>query len=328
MPAVSVIMPAYNVESYIADAIESVLAQTFTDYELVIVNDGSTDGTLRIAELYRNAFPDRVVLVSQENRGLAAARNTALAAARGDVLALLDSDDAWWPTFLQGQMDILNARPEIAVVTGNAVTRGGPNDGQPARPVPDSRPAPGLMEILGDETAVFIMSVFRRSVVDSIGGFDEQFRTSEDYDFWIRAALAGFRFVRNSTPLGFYRRHAGSLSANESRMVGSILRVYRKTLESCPERSVARAVVEQQIARFEREHLKAQAREALGRGDAALAAAKFDALRARYGGVRLALAASALRVLPRVALRVYAARSSLRCLRGLSPARISAGQAL
>ena len=92
-------MPAYNAEPYLAEAIESVLAQTYADTELVIVNDGSTDGTLAIAERYRAQHPDRVRIVNQANQGLAAARNAGLRAATGAVFALLDSDDGWTRPF-------------------------------------------------------------------------------------------------------------------------------------------------------------------------------------------------------------------------------------
>jgi hypothetical protein len=191
--------------------------------------------------------------------------------------------------------------------------------------VPDSRPAPGLLEILSDETAVFIMSVFRRAVVDRIGGFDERFRTNEDYDFWVRAALAGFQFVRNPVPLAYYRRHAASLSANEVRMVAGILRVYRKTLDRCAEGSRAHRIVARQIARFEREYLLAQVREALGRGDAGEAADALRALRASGGGMGLAIAAHALRYTPGLSFRAYRARHRLRAgwraMVGWRPAR-------
>ena len=97
-----------------------------------------------------------------------------------------------------------------------------------ARPWPDSRPAPTLADILADETAVFIMSIFRRRVDKSIGPFDESLRTNEDYDFWLRAACAGFVFYRNDQPLGYYRRRDNSLSADELRMLPGILQVFRK----------------------------------------------------------------------------------------------------
>jgi glycosyltransferase involved in cell wall biosynthesis len=308
-------MPAYNVEPYLAEAIESVLAQTYQDIELVIVNDGSTDGTLSIAERYQAEDPDRIRIVSQENQGLAAARNTGMRAATGAVFALLDSDDGWGPTYLAEQMRILDADPRIAIVSGNAVNRGGAQSGQPVRPVPDDRPAPDVLEILRDERAIFIMSVFRRDVVDRIGGFDERFRTNEDYDFWIRAALAGFRFARNTAPLAFYRRHGHSLSASESRMVAGILRVFRKTLPACADYPAAREIIVRQIARFEAELIAAEARDALEANDAAAAAASLDGLRARRGRLRgalLAAAAAALRNAPRAALWMYRTRRRLR----------------
>jgi glycosyltransferase involved in cell wall biosynthesis len=311
MPTVSVIVPAYNVERYLAESIDSVLAQTYRDFEIVIVDDGSTDRTPAIAERYRREHPDRILVLSPENRGPAGARNAALAAARGEVFALLDSDDTWFPTFLAAQMRILDENPGIDIVTGNAFNLGGPYDGQPVRPVDDRRPLPNLEEILRNEAAVFIMSLFRREVFDMTGGFDERFRTNEDYDFWIRAALAGFRFARNSTPLGRYRRRANSLSANEVRMIAGILRVYRKTLPCCEPESLARQIAEQQIQRFETELLLARARAALDVGDVAAAAAVVDSLRQRRSGVMLALVAQALRHMPRAVVWMYRVRQRL-----------------
>jgi glycosyltransferase involved in cell wall biosynthesis len=312
MPSVSVVMPAYNVERYLAESIDSVLAQTFRDFELVIVDDGSTDGSYAIAERYRTKHPERIVLVSQENRGLAGARNTALRAASGRVFALLDSDDGWHPQFLESQMRLLDTHPDVAIVSGNALNRGGIEDGRPAQPVPDPRPAPDLVSILADETAVFIMSLFRREVVDRIGGFDEDFRTNEDYDFWIRAGLAGFKFLRNPEPLGFYRRHANSLSASDVRMLTGILRVYHKALPHCPPGTPGADVIAAQISRFETELLAANAREALGTGDMRKALAAVEGLRARRGGLALRLFAEFLQHMPRVATWVYQARARLR----------------
>ncbi|HEY2908078.1 MAG TPA: glycosyltransferase [Vicinamibacterales bacterium] len=305
MPAVSVIMPAFNVESYIGEAIESVLAQTYTDWELVLVDDGSKDGTRAVAERYRAANPDRIIVVSHENRGLAAARNSALRVARGSVFALLDSDDIWEPGFLAAQMRLLDEHPDVAIVTGNATTLGGALDGQPARPTDDRRPPLDLAEILRDETSVFIMSIFRREVVHRIGGFDERFRTNEDYDFWVRAASAGFRFIRNPKPLAFYRRHGNNLSASDVRMLAGILRVFNKAREAHEPGTEAHRLIEQQIDRFETELLAAEAREALGRGDVAGACTNLDALRRRRGGLKIEIAARAFRLAPRAALWVY-----------------------
>lgn len=302
MPRVSIIMPAFNVEPYIAESIESVLTQTYTDYELIIVNDGSTDGTRDVAETYARRHPDRIRVISQANRGLSGARNTALGATSGAVCALLDSDDEWAPAYLAEQIRILDGEPDVDIVTGNAFVRGGTADGRTARPFPDPRPAPDLLQILADETAVFIMALFRRRVVDAIGGFDENFRTNEDYDFWIRAARAGFTFRRNPRPLGWYRRHAASLSSSDVRMLTGILRVYRKALAASESGSPATAIIERQIARFDTERIAAEARAALDAGDVTGATHFVDELSARRGGWPLRALRLALHLAPRAAV--------------------------
>src|SRR5829696_5216274 len=124
MPAVSVIMPAYNVAPYIGAALESALAQTFADLEVVVVDDGSTDETAAVVEPFA-ARDGRVRLLRKPNGGLSSARNHALRHARGDAFALLDSDDLWDPGFLAAQADVLRARPDVAIVTANARYLGG-----------------------------------------------------------------------------------------------------------------------------------------------------------------------------------------------------------
>src|SRR5258708_29770583 len=115
------------------------------------------------------------------------------------------------------------SRPEIAIVTTKGFHLGGPGDGQPVHPYPDPRPAPMWATIIADETAVFIMSVFRRAVYDTIGGFDESKATNEDYDYLLPAAYAGFQFVRHDTPLAPYRWPPPSLSAHAPRRLRGIL---------------------------------------------------------------------------------------------------------
>ena len=114
-PAVSVILPAYNAEVFITEAVESVRAQTFSDYELIAVNDGSTDRTGEILDDLAKGFPAMRV-IHQENKGLAGARNAAIAAMRGEYIALLDADDLWLPEKLQRCMDYLREHPDESEV--------------------------------------------------------------------------------------------------------------------------------------------------------------------------------------------------------------------
>src|SRR4029078_8525580 len=115
MPLVSVIIAPYNVEPYVGAAIRSALAQTFTDFELIVVDDGSKDGTANmVRQLARQ--DRRITLVQQTNCGLAGARNSAMRAARGEYFALLDSDDLWEPQLLEAQIAQFEARPEVDIV--------------------------------------------------------------------------------------------------------------------------------------------------------------------------------------------------------------------
>jgi glycosyltransferase involved in cell wall biosynthesis len=302
MPLVSVIMPAYNVEPYVGDAIRSALAQTFTDFELIVVDDGSKDGTAEIAkELARQ--DRRILIVQQANRGLAGARNSALRAARGEYFALLDSDDLWAPEFLERQVGILRSRQDVDIVTGNGWYLGGPKHGQIARPYPDPRPDPDLASIIGDEWSVFIMSVFRRRVYTEIGAFDESMRSNEDYDFWLRAAMAGFTFVRNDRPLGHYRVRTDSLSASNVRMLRGILHVYTKLRPEIAGKPLEMDILQQQITRFEAELLAAEARLALEIADFEAAQEYLGALHARRGGASLRVAHFLSRWAPSMLLR-------------------------
>lgn len=326
MATVSVIMPAYNVAPYVGAAIGSVLDQTFTDLELIVIDDGSTDATFEIAAACAARDP-RIRLLQKPNGGISSARNHGLRAASGAFIAILDSDDLWSPDYLATQMRILEERPEIDVVTGNAWfldDHGGPlsraqdlpgasafargASAGPARPVPDPRPSPNLARILGDETAVFIMSIFRYRVYETIGGFDEGLRTNEDYDFWLRAAIAGFVFHRNDEPLGHYRRRDDSLSASELRMVRGILVVYQKLRPQLLDRPAELAILDAQVARFEGERLAAEARRALETGDFDAAGDHLAALHDRRGGTVLGVARLMARWAPGLLSKAYGMR--------------------
>jgi glycosyltransferase involved in cell wall biosynthesis len=308
MPGVTVVMPAYNVEQYIAAAIESVLAQTFCDFELLVVDDGATDGTAAIAESFVRR-DSRVRLLQKTNGGLSSARNAALRRSTAPAIAILDSDDLWDPRFLEAQIELLAKRPDVDIVSGNARNLGGSAHARPARPFPDPRPDPGLLEILADEEAIFIMSVFRRRVYEVVGEFDETMRSNEDYDYWIRAAIAGFRFARNDRPLGWYRRRDDSLSASDARMLRGIVRVYAKAAPLLSGNPEAIRIVESQIARFETERFAAEARDAIRAGDFQVARERLNVLRQRRGGATVRVAAILAQWSPGLLARAFRVRS-------------------
>jgi teichuronic acid biosynthesis glycosyltransferase TuaG len=273
-PAVTIVTPAYNAGKFLSQTVESVLAQRYRDFELLIVDDGSTDNTLEIARDWERT-DQRVRVFARAHAGQSAARNAAIAAARGSYFALLDSDDLWHPSFLEAQMRFF-ARRRVDVVTGNAFNLGGDLDGQPVKPADVAAGEISLCDMLERENSVFIMSVFRRAVVERIHGFDETLPLNEDYDFWIRAAHAGFVFVHNPVPLGHYRRRPDSMSADEVQMLTGIMHVLRRARELCADRPRELEVIRRQLARFKEQRLLARAKASLVRREFAAAADDFN----------------------------------------------------
>jgi glycosyltransferase involved in cell wall biosynthesis len=298
-PAISVITPAHNTAEFIDSAIRSALTQTVADLEVIVIDDGSTDATGEVADVCR-AADDRVRILRNPNPlGVSAARNRAMAAARGQFFAFLDSDDEWMPTFLEVQLEAFREFSDAAVVNGNALNLRGPLDGRPFRP-PTTRPRRiSLLEMLEHEDALSIMSVFRREVFETIGGFDQSLVTNEDYEFWLRAAVAGFVFVQTPQPLVRYRRRADSASADELKMIEGIGPVLARARTWCDERPTERAAIDRQIARFERDALALRAKIALRARDFTQAEDYFHALYKCQPLMRHALMALASRVAPR-----------------------------
>ena len=262
MPAVSVIMPAYDAEPYIRAAVSSVLRQTVADLELLIVDDGSTDHTLEIASDCAEG-DSRIRVLHQDHAGPGPARNFGFREATGRWFAFLDSDDEWDDTFLAENLAVLAARPDFDVVIGNARNRGGTRHGQPSRLLRGEGLPITLAEILADENSLFIMAVFRSEVVETVGGFDPAMFTNEEYEMWIRAALAGFAFTRHTRPLGWYSARPDSLSASETRMLRGILQVLTKVRPMLASRLPELSILERQALRFRAELASAERKERL-----------------------------------------------------------------
>ncbi|MEM8729127.1 MAG: glycosyltransferase [Pseudomonadota bacterium] len=243
MPQASIIVPAYNAAHTLRETLTSLARQTFSDFEIVLVDDGSTDDTLRIGE----AFDDpRLRIVSQPNRGLAGARNSGIHAARGQFVGLCDSDDLWHPTKLARHVRHLRADPEIGVsYSGSAMIDA---QGQPL----GLSQRPRLARV--DAAHIFrrnpvgngSAAVIRREALDAVAWrpaeeyrrdwwFDESFRQSEDIEFWLRLALTtDWRFEGIPGDLTQYRIHGGGLSAGTGRQYDSWLRMVDKLTPVAP----------------------------------------------------------------------------------------------
>lgn len=216
MPLVSVIMPAYNSRLYIAAAIESVLEQDYEALELIVVDDGSSDGTP--TEVRR--FGERVRIIEQENAGPATARNTGVSAARGDLLAFIDADDVWLPGKISAQVEYLRDHPDVGVVFGQWIRWNANPDGSFDSPpeAPAAQPGQQIVpeysgwiypELLLDSVVWIVSSMVRKSLWDTLGGLDGTLRIGEDYDFFLRASRH-CRIDKLARTVAYYRIHSQS----------------------------------------------------------------------------------------------------------------------
>lgn len=208
-PTVSVIIPTYNRTALLREAIASVQAQTFTDWELLVIDDGSTDETPETVRTIRQHEP-RLRYFHQANQGVAAARNLGIAKARGTYVAFLDDDDQWVPTKLAVQLAFMDARPAL----GLSYTRYWFVGGQSDRPVVYPTQLSATMEALIGENYIGTSTVMvKRSALEAVGGFDEACRLNEDYALWLRIAQR-FPIGGVQKPLAVYthRPHLPHLS--------------------------------------------------------------------------------------------------------------------
>ena len=211
-PRVSVVIPTYNRAALLVEAVESVLAQTFADLEVIIADDGSTDGS---AELVAALGDERVEVLRLDHSGTpAVARNAALARARGELVAFLDSDDVWVPEKLERQVAILHRSPGVGLVCSNSSVIDEDGNGIRDRYLPPDEGASGdvLAELLDVNFVVNSSAVARRELVEQAGAFSEdpRLRAVEDYDLWLRVA-ATCEVVYLPEALVGYREHGGSV---------------------------------------------------------------------------------------------------------------------
>lgn len=219
LPLVSVVVPTFNCARFANEAISSVLAQDYPNLELIVVDDGSTDGTLE--RLPRQEA--RVQILRQENAGPAAARNRGAAAARGEFLAFLDCDDVWLPGKLAAQVQHLLHHPEVGLVHG--LVRDWYPDKTGAYPPFSNFTSPNdpvtlvagdsgwvYPEILLDFVLCTSTVVLRRELFERVGGFDESYRIGEDYDLWLRLARIT-PFHKLDMPCTLYRKHGANVTS-------------------------------------------------------------------------------------------------------------------
>ena len=231
-PAVSVVIPAYNYARFLASAIDSVLSQNYPEFELIVVDDGSTDDTEQVLARYTDP---RMRYIRQENAGLSAARNTGIRNARFGYVAFLDADDRWLPGLLSSIMEAFAKLPEdFAMVATGSMRMDA--EGRQVATKPSSRISAdkefGARDfILKNPSPLSSSVVIRREIFEVCGCFDTTLRSSEDRDMWIRiAACRRVYFI--TRPSVLLRRHPHNMSKQADRMKHSMRKVIMKAHHS------------------------------------------------------------------------------------------------
>jgi glycosyltransferase involved in cell wall biosynthesis len=278
-PSISVIVIVYDGASFLDEAIMSVRGQTCQDYELLIVDDGSTDDSLAIAERHRLAHPHRIRVLRHPggvNRGMSASRNLGIAHAQGDFVAFLDADDVWLPRKLEEQVAILRAEPSCGLVYGRALiwrswrTARAEDDFYYDLGVEPGRmyaaPQLFLRQLRNvDQTPTTSGAMLRRSLITQVGGFEDVFRGMfEDQVFFAKALLAAPAYVSDATWFR-YRQHPASATARSAAAGADhlwrmrYLRWLAERLAEFPGADLQRAAVRAEMRQARRSHARRRA---------------------------------------------------------------------
>ena len=306
-PKVSVIMPAYNVAQYIPEALDSVFRQSFRDFEVIVVNDGSpdTDELERVLEPYR----DEIVYAKQRNAGVSAARNTAVRLANSPFIAQLDPDDAWLPEYLEVQMELMLGDPTLDVLYPNTIIFGDTYDsGSHGMSLSPSDGEVTFESVLSQKCNVLACVVARRDTLIRVGLFDESLKSSEDFDMWIRILKSGGRIGYHRRVLARYRRRRDSLSASPIVICKSVLQTLAKLEHSLTLTDGERESLSQSRFRFEAMLSLHEGKKAFFEGNHAAAIERLRNANRYYRSVKISVSLALLGIAPNLMLTLYNAR--------------------
>jgi len=222
---ISVIIPNYNYARYLDQAIQSVLKQTYNNLELIVVNNGSTDDSLKVLEKYGN----QILLIDQANLGQSGARNSGLSLAKGELIAFLDADDFWEPNKLESQSQLVNDSTQL--VYCGIMQFKDPGDGNTQILLPKYRgncssnfiDLPGASIVLSGEST----ALFSRDLLEKVGNFDSGLNSTAGWDFFRRCSrFTNFDFVNQ--PLVNYRLHSSNMSKSNTKVIQDMRLAYSK----------------------------------------------------------------------------------------------------
>ncbi|GAB4190982.1 MAG: glycosyltransferase [Coleofasciculaceae cyanobacterium] len=231
MPKVSVIIPVYNGEKTILKTIQSVQEQTFSNFEIIVINDGSTDGTLEQVSTVQDS---RIKIFSYTNGGLSVARNRGISHATGEFLTFLDADDLWTPDKLELQLAALQAHPEAGLAYSWTVSMD--EKGEKFHPGISVSYEGNVYRqlLLGNFIASGSNAMLRKQAIESAGEFDPTLKSIEDWDYWLRV-VPHWSFVVVPKPQILYRQSSSSMSAKVEKMEKCALIVVERAFQSAPQ---------------------------------------------------------------------------------------------
>lgn len=216
---ISVIIPVYNSERYLTEAIESVLRQSVPPQEIIVVDDGSTVETTSVI----NNFSNKVRYVYQKKSGVAAARNRGLELSKGDLIAFIDADDIWLKNKIELQLHLIHQNPKVELIIG-FLKRVFKKDNKDLFKVFD-----------GDESGIFVMqlgsTLIRREVFRKVGNFDEGMKMSEDLDWFLRVRESGVNVEVHKEVVQLYRQHEKNTTKDKSAGNHYMLKAFKKSLD-------------------------------------------------------------------------------------------------
>lgn len=226
MPRVSVVIPTYNCARFLGQTIDSALRQAYRDFEIIVVDDGSTDDTQQVVAVYGKT----IRYVYQSNQGASAARNVALSIASGEFIAYLDADDLWIADKLSRQVEYMDDHPacgflhtEVSVIDEQNKVLHTRFNYETNRPVPQGL---CIRELLLRSHIQTLTVLERRTAFDDAGMFDLRLPVAQDYLHWLGVVLRGYEVGYLAEPLGQYRWRAGSLMSSQRRLVEDFVRIY------------------------------------------------------------------------------------------------------
>lgn len=306
-PKVSVIIPAYNIAKYIGEALDSVLAQTCQDFEIILINDGSPDTPEfeRVLEPFR----EQIIYLKQENAGVGPARNAAIGVSRGELLAFLDGDDVWLPDFLESQVNFLEANNYDLVYSDALLFGEAAFDGQTFMQGAPSTGEANFESLLDFRCNIILSgSVARKQMVLDAGMFEPTDVRAQDFNLWLRMAHRGSRVGYQRKVLLKYRVRLDSVSGNFAQRIEREIDAYGRISKMIKLDEKQREIVRRQIERLEADLQLERGKSFLLEKDFGAAKNAFAKANEFHQSNRLRVVVWLAKNAPRLLLRIYRKR--------------------